>query len=88
MSYRVEWEQDASEALDRLDAKVVDQILLRVDWLSTNLDNIKPQALEGPLRGYFKLRAGDYRIIYAVNRADQLLTIHDVGHRKNVYKEK
>lgn len=61
MSYHIEWEQDASEALDRLDSKAVEQILLRVDWLSTNLDNIKLQALTGPLKGYFKLRAGDYR---------------------------
>ena len=88
MSYQVEWEQDASEALYRLGAKAVEQILLRVDWLSINLDNIRPQALAGHLRGYFKLRAGDYRIVYAVNQVDQLLIIHDVGHRRNVYKEK
>jgi mRNA interferase RelE/StbE len=88
MSYLTEWEQDASEALERLDARAIDQILLRVDWLSTNLDNIRLRALVGPLKGYFKLRAGDYRIVYAVNRTERLLIIHDVGHRKNVYKEK
>ncbi len=34
MSYHVEWEQDAAEALDKLDAKVVERILLRINWLS------------------------------------------------------
>jgi len=88
MSYRVEWEQDASDSLDKLDAKAIERILLRIDWLSTNLDYIKPQGLVGPLRGYFKLRAGDYRVIYAINRANRLLIIHYIGHRRNVYKEK
>lgn len=88
MSCRVAWEQDASDVLDRLEAEVVERILLRVDWLAANIDDIKPQALTGPLKGYFKLRAGDYRVIYSVNRTEGLIVIHDIGHRRDVYKDK
>ena len=86
MSYRIEWEQDAADALDRLDAGVVQRILVRISWLATNLDNIRPQALVGNLKGYFKLRVGDYRVIYTMNREDRLLVIEDVGHRRDIYK--
>jgi len=86
MSYQVEWEQDAVDALERLDAPVVQRILLRISRLSMNLDNIKPQALARNLKGYFKLRVGDYRVIYAVNREDRVLVIEDVGHRRDIYK--
>ncbi len=86
MSYRIEWEQDAADALDRLDADVVQRILLRISWLSINLDNTRPQALVGDLKGYFKLRVGDYRVIYTMNREERLLVIEDVGHRRDIYK--
>lgn len=88
MSYRVEWEQDAADALERLDAPIIQRILLRISWLSTNLDNIKPQSLARNLRGYFKLRVGDYRVIYTVDREDRVLVIEDVGHRRDIYKMK
>lgn len=86
MSYRIEWEQDASGALDRLEATVVHRILLRISWLAANLDNIRPQALTGNLKGYFKLRVGDYRVIYSMNRRNRLLVIEYVGHRRDIYK--
>ena len=86
MSYRIEWEPDASDALDRLDASVVQRILLRITWLAANLDNVKPQALSASLRGYFKLRVGDYRVLYTMNREDRVLVIEYVGHRRDIYK--
>ena len=86
MSYRVEWEHDAAVALDKLAPDIVQRIILRISWLSMNLDNIKPQALAGNLKGYFKLRVGDYRAIYTMNREGRLLVIEDVGHRRDIYK--
>ena len=88
MSYQVNWEQDASEALDKLDTKVVERVMVRVYWLAANLDRIKPEALKGRFKGYFKLKAGDYRIVYAIDQAHRLIIIHDIGHRSGVYKDK
>ena len=86
MTYRVEWEQDAADALDRLSPEVIGRILLRISWLSMNLDHIKPQALAGKLKGYFKLRVGDFRVIYTMRRDEGLLIVEDVGHRRDIYK--
>ncbi|MFA5829782.1 MAG: type II toxin-antitoxin system RelE/ParE family toxin [Candidatus Gracilibacteria bacterium] len=43
--------------------------------------NIKK--LRAPKEGY-RLRVGDYRILFI--KEQNLITIHDVGHRKDVYK--
>ena len=88
MSYRVEWEPDASDALDRLDATIVQRILLRITWLSMNFDNIKPQPLARNLEGYFKVRVGHYRVIYTADMQSRVLVIEDVGHRRDIYKTK
>lgn len=37
------------------------------------------------LKGYRKLRVGDYRIIYYIFKSDIRIVI--IGHRKNVYKK-
>ena len=86
MNYRIEWEQDAVDALEKLDEAVVQRILLRISWLPTNLDNVKPQVLTASLSSYFKLRVGDYRVIYSIVRENRLLVIEDVGHRRNIYE--
>lgn len=40
--------------------------------------------LTGTLKGYWKLRVGDYRVIYKVVRSE--VRILGIIHRKNVYK--
>lgn len=34
----------------------------------------------------FKLRVGDWRVIADINKANQVITILKVGHRKNIYE--
>ena len=33
-------------------------------------------------------RVGSYRVIYEINRKERLLTVHLVGHRRDIYKRK
>ena len=87
MSYRIEWEQDATQALDQLDIPVIHNILKRIDWLSVNFDNIRPKRLTGRLRGDFRLRVGDYRVIYSVNLNSRTIIIRLVGHRSDIYRQ-
>jgi mRNA interferase RelE/StbE len=86
MSYRVTWEQDAVETLDKLDVNVIQRIIVRINWLAKNLGKIKPHALTGTLKGYFRLRIGSYRVIYSINRREKEIIIEYLGHRKDIYK--
>jgi len=60
--------EDASRVLARLDKGVGRRIVERVNWLASNLDDIRPEALSGDLVGLYKLRVGDYRVIYEIVR--------------------
>lgn len=42
--------------------------------------------LERELSGYRSLRARRFRIIYKINDANQIVEIHYVGHRRDVYE--
>ena len=88
MSFRVTWEQDASDALDKLDATVNQRIVFRVNWLSKNLGTVKPQALSATLKGYYKFRIGSYRVIYSINHEDKELVIRYLGHRREIYQSR
>jgi len=79
VSYQVEWEQDAAQALERLELTVARDIIKRIQWLAANFDSTKPRRPTGALKGYFKLRSGDYRVIYSVNRKSKILIIRIVG---------
>ena len=54
--------------------------------MAENVETISPEALRGPWRGVFKLRVGDYRVIYTYDRAGRKIIVHFVRHRRKVYK--
>ena len=85
MSYQVEVLPEAAETIRRLDTTVSRRILLRLKWLSINFESIQPQRLTGKLRNMYKLRVGDYRLLYSVNHSERLLIVHRIGHRSDVY---
>ncbi len=40
------------------------RIVQRINWLAANWDAVRLEALTGDLAGLYKLRVGDYRVIY------------------------
>jgi mRNA interferase RelE/StbE len=58
----------ASRNLARLDKPVGRHIIERINWLAANLDLISLEPLTGDLAGLYKLRVGDYRVIYEILR--------------------
>jgi mRNA interferase RelE/StbE len=86
VNYRVEVLPKAAEAIRRLDAAVSHRILLRIKWLSANLDIIKHQMLAGKFRGMYKNRIGDYRIIYSIDKVNGIIFVHRAGHRSDIYE--
>ncbi len=34
----------------------------------------------------YRIRIGDYRVIYAINDAERLVVILSIGHRKEIYR--
>lgn len=85
MTYNVEFTLEAIDSLERLTSAIQERILSKIRWLSENLDNLTPQSLSADLSGLFKLRVGDYRIVYSFDTNKQCITVHKVGHRRDIY---
>jgi mRNA interferase RelE/StbE len=86
--YHIRVLDEASRELARLDKPVGRRIAERINWLAANLDSIRPEALTGDLMGLYKLRVGDYRVIYEVIRNEKTVVIHAVGHRREIYRKR
>ncbi|MFQ6115154.1 MAG: type II toxin-antitoxin system RelE/ParE family toxin [bacterium] len=86
--YRIRILGAASQDLARLDKPIGRRIVQRINWLAANLDAIRLEALTGDLAGLYKLRVGDYRVIYEVLWDEETIVIHAIGHRREIYRRR
>ncbi len=86
--YNVDFIREAVTGLSRIDKQVAQRVLDRIKWLSLHIDDVNHKALTGRLRGEFKLRVGDYRVVYELRREANTLTIRLIAHRSEVYRLK
>ena len=83
MASRIIYKSSIAGDLRRLDKPTARRVLEKLERvLSGNPDMGIP--LTGEFRGLFKLRVGDYRVIYA--KAKDGVLVLRIGHRKNVYR--
>lgn len=62
--YRVELTPQAFKELSQLDPVIAQRILKKIDWLSQSFGSVVPEPLKGNLEGAYKLRIGNWRVIY------------------------
>lgn len=82
----VRFAPEAIQQLERLDRPTAQRILKQIRWLSENFTELKPELLTGNLEGLYKLRAGDYRVLYTVS--DIEIIVHLIGHRREIYRDR
>ena len=80
--------EEASRELARLDQPVARRIVERINWLAERLNDIRPVPLSGGLVGLYKLRIGDYPVIYEIIHGEETIVIHAVGHRREIYRKR
>ena len=83
--YSLEIKHSAQRELDSLD----DSVFRRIDRrILTLADNPRPTGCK-KLRGYkdqWRVRVGDWRVVYLIDDAAKLVTITRVAHRREVYE--
>jgi len=84
--YKIEWKASAKKELKRLPKPTVGKILAAIDSLPLNLHPQGSKKIIGSEHTY-RLRAGDYRILYSVYDNYLVIEIIRIGHRKDVYKK-
>lgn len=84
--YKLDFSDEGKASLASLDKDVTQRVLNKLRWFLQNIEAVNFMPLEGNLEGLYKLRIGDWRAIYEVNHNDKVVTVHKVGHRKEIYK--
>ena len=79
---------EAKRDIEKLDAPVRRRIYERLSWLAYHFDEVVPVALTVPFTGFFKLRTGDWRIVYEINESTHEIIVHAVDRRDKVYKKR
>jgi mRNA interferase RelE/StbE len=85
MSYSVTFEPESITDLDLITYFIRLRILNKIKWLAINFEQITPLPLTREWSGFYKLRVGDYRVIYEFDRESRIIIIIRVGHRSEVY---
>ena len=85
MTWSIRYERRAERVLDRLDATVRRRILGAIDILADDprsATNVK--ALVGT--DLFRLRVGDWRVVYELHDDVLLVLVIEIGHRREIYR--
>lgn len=88
MAYKLEITPMAQRDLAKLDRPMLKAVHQRVLRLAETADQIVHLPLKGRFAGLYKLRVRkDWRVIYDLQRDNELIVIVRVGHRREVYDE-
>ncbi len=81
---RIEITRRAKKDIDKLAAQTKKRCAEAVRVLEAN--PLRGEPLKGEFHGLRRYRVGDFRIIYEINTKNDLMTIHSVMHRREIYR--
>lgn len=85
VEYSLEIVQSAQKELDALDDSLFARIDRRILALADDPRPVGSRKLKG-YKDTWRIRIGDWRVIYIVDDAAKLVRITRVGHRREVYE--
>ncbi len=82
--FKIEFKAAARKSLERLEKQDQLRIYAAIELLG---DNPRPP-LVVKIKGsdYFRVRVGDYRILYSIDSGRLIILIIDLGHRREIYR--
>lgn len=84
--YSIELKPRASKFIEALPAKIQRQLFAHIDALASNPRPAGCKLLYADEKLY-RIRSGNYRIIYQIRDKILLVVIVKIGDRKNIYRD-
>jgi mRNA interferase RelE/StbE len=84
-SFEVLWKRSAEHDIRKIDHQYIPQILKAVEGLAKNPFPVKCRKLKGSGSSY-RIRIGNYRVIYQVNTRNNQVIVYHVRHRRDAYR--
>ena len=83
--YSILFKKIASKELDHLPNKIAKNILKHIYMLENNPRPAGCLKLHGSDENLWRIRVGDYRVLYTIEDVIKVVNIRRVRHRKDVY---
>ena len=84
MKYQVILPKSVQKELNRLPDEIEDRILARLADLEANPRPTDVRKLKG--RDAWRIRVGDYRVIYEIHDQVLQIIVVTIGHRREIYR--
>ncbi len=81
--YSLLYSPTAAKQLEKLERIIQERILIALERLRIRPEGCDIKKLVG-MQGY-RMRVGDYRIIFDIQQDRLLILVLQIGHRKNIY---
>ena len=78
------WAPAFTRKFDALPTKVQTAVQLKIDEMARRVAEFHHERLQG--RPEFKLRVGNYRVLYAFDLTKGQIYLLSIGHRRDIYK--
>ena len=85
MAYKVEFTEEAAEQVEALPKKIAGQVIRKIEALATEPRPTQAKRLTDHEHLY-RVRSGDYRILYHIEDRKLLVLVVKVGNRRDVYR--
>ena len=80
--------REGEKDLRYLDAPIRQRVVEKLEWFRNNFSVVAHEPLGNEWQGYFKLRVGDWRVVYDIDYEAPAVTIHRIELRDKVYKKR
>ncbi len=84
--YSIRFKKSAEKELEKLPTAIIKRIGKAIDALAENPRPEGSRKLEGQRESLWRIRIGDYRVVYWVADVIHIVEIRRIGHRKNIYR--
>jgi len=83
--YKIKFKNSVEKDIRKIPKKYISQIVKKIKLLSSNPYGKGVTKLVGT-EHTFRMKAGNYRIIYQINEDEKQIIVYCIRHRKDAYK--
>ncbi len=85
--WHVRFTDEATRSLERLPASVRRRAFEAIERFEPGVDERNARRLRG-YSASWRLRVGDYRLIFEILHGERAVVVHRVQHRRDVYRDR
>lgn len=83
--HQIEFKKSVEKDLKKIEKRDRNKIFSKIETLAVNPYKQDIKKLIN-VESYFRIRCGDYRIVFQILDSEEIVIIHHIRHRKDVYR--